>query len=208
MKRYSKSNVIINVFKVYILLGYTYKDDTQSLVTDSPDAQSLGPAQDSANFLSRFTFFWVNSLIDKGVAGRLNQVDDLFQLPASIQVVQLAQRMREAIAAAPTLFWALHKAHGVEFYSIGLLRFVSDVAGFAGPLLLGGLLSHTTVDAQDAGSTFDGAPYWYAFGLFATTMICKSAVYYYNSMHSELCLKIYNFSCAFGNAFRLARCPS
>lgn len=80
--------------------------------------------------------------------------------------------MRVAIAETSTLFWALHKAHGLEFYAIGLLRFVSDLSGFAGPLLLGGLLSHTSPDGQNA-LVFDAAPYWYAFGLFSMTIICE-----------------------------------
>lgn len=151
-----------------------YKDDTQHLITDSTNAETLlGPAQDSANILSRFTFFWVNSLIDKGVAGNLHQIDDLYQLPASIQVIAMAQRMRVALAETSSMFWALHKAHGVEFYLNGILRFVADLTEFAGPLLLGGLLSHTTANGEDGTTTFDPAPYWYAIGLFAMTLICE-----------------------------------
>lgn len=126
-------------------------------------------------------------------------MEDLFQLPASIHVVQLAQRMQQAIAQTSTLFWALHKAHGVEFYSIGILRFVSDVSGFAGPLLLGGLLSYTTAAdmTAESGSSFDAGPYWYAFGLFATTLICAYSIFFshlYTYIHVCIYTEYY-FSC-------------
>ncbi|XP_062527496.1 ATP-binding cassette sub-family C member 10 isoform X2 [Bombyx mori] len=55
-----------------------------------------------------------------------------------------------------SLLRALHKVFAVEFYSIGLLKLVSDMAGFAGPLLLNKLVEFvedTTID-EHIGYTF------------------------------------------------------
>lgn len=73
------------------------------------------------------------------------------------------------ISQSKGLLWALHKAFGKEFYLIGLLRFTADVSGFAGPLLLGGLLS---AEASDNSGT-DIMPYVYALGLFGSAILCK-----------------------------------
>lgn len=35
-----------------------------------------------------------------------------------------------------TLLKALHKVFWVEFYSVGILKFIADLAGFGGPMLL------------------------------------------------------------------------
>lgn len=128
--------------------------------------------------LSRLAFVWVNPLIKKGVAGYLRRIDDLFMLPACLDVTAISDRMRACLVASGRLFGALHRAHGVEFYGIGALRLVSDMAGFAGPLLLGGLLSHSVAPADDVEGGFDEREsdwqaYLYALGLFASSLIGK-----------------------------------
>ena len=39
------------------------------------------------------------------------------------------------------LFWALNRAFGLHYYPLGLLKFTTDMLGFAGPLLLYQLVS-------------------------------------------------------------------
>lgn len=126
----------------------------------------MGYAQDDANLWSRLIFSWVNPLIKKGVAGSLKKIEDLFDLPDALSVSQLYLKMQISLSGPTKLFWALHKAFGKEFYAIGILRFIADTAGFAGPLLLGGLLS------QHANEN-SNIPYYYAMGLFATTLLCE-----------------------------------
>lgn len=134
-----------------------------------PHDRRLGRAQDDANWLSQFTFSWVGALIDKGqLADGLSSVDDLFELPAALHVDRQAAEMQTALGRSPRLLWALHRAHGWEFYGIGVLQLVADSAGFAGPLLLGGLLSYQSTVAP---GDWDPMPYWYALGLFASTLL-------------------------------------
>lgn len=138
---------------------------------DEHDERALGHAQDEAGLLSRYTFYWVNALIKKGVAGYLRRIDDLFVLPECLRIQVLADRMASVLRQSSSLFKSLHRLHGIEFYSIGMLRLLSDMSGFAGPLLLGGLLSHSV--AIEVTDEFDGKPYLYALGLFGSTFVCE-----------------------------------
>lgn len=165
-------------------------DDDELLITDAgshrhPHCRPLGKAIAGANIWSRFTFGWVNTLIDKGLTPELGgngsglrTVDDLYELPDVLDVDRLSNRLQDALRRSPRLLWALHRAHGWEFYGIGVLRLFADVGGLAGPVLLGGLLTHgTTVNQRRLegleDDSFDATPYWFAFGLFASTLICE-----------------------------------
>uniref|UniRef100_A0A1L8DUP1 ABC-type xenobiotic transporter n=1 Tax=Nyssomyia neivai TaxID=330878 RepID=A0A1L8DUP1_9DIPT len=135
---------------------------------------SLGPAQDGVSYLSRLLFYWVNDLIDKGVQGALRKVEDLFDLPACLAIVAITEKFQKSIDQTTTLFWALHKSFGREFYTIGLLRFLGDVSGFAGPLLLGGLIGKEDADSSETN------PFFYAFGLFASAIIAALSGVHFN----------------------------
>lgn len=133
---------------------------------------ALGRGQDEASLLSRLMFYWVNPLIKKGMAGYLQRIDDLFMLPESLTVSRLTEQLRHAIDSTRSLLRALHKSHGIEFYSIGVLRLIADMSGFAGPLLLGGLLTHGASTPDPDDGEIDAMPYLYALGLFGTTLLC------------------------------------
>lgn len=125
----------------------------------------LGHAQDEANWPSRFFFHWVQPLISKGVAGKLRRIEDLFDLPDALNVTRLSDRLHLALSQSQSLFRALHKVFGIEFYLIGILRLVADISSFAGPLLLGGLLG------GKQNETENNRAYYYALGLFGTTLL-------------------------------------
>lgn len=127
----------------------------------------MGQAQDEAPCLSKLLFHWVNPLIEKGISGNLKTIDDLFDLPESLSINNTAERLQNAITLTVSLFRALNRAFGFEFYAIGLLRFLADMLSFTGPLLLNSLLSRKTSDQSET----DLMAYAYAFGLFATTLI-------------------------------------
>lgn len=135
----------------------------------------MGQAQDGAPCLSKLLFYWVNPLIERGLSGHLQSIDDLFDLPESLSIFNTAERLQNAITLVPSLFRSLHRVFGLEFYAIGLLRFSADMLSFTGPLLLNSLLSHKSDDPDES----DLKSYAYAFGLFATTLVgnCCFAVY-------------------------------
>ncbi|KAH8376592.1 hypothetical protein KR093_000185, partial [Drosophila rubida] len=128
----------------------------------------LGHAQDEANWASRFVFHWVQPLIDKGVVGKLRRIEDLFDLPDALNITRLSERLHLALSQSQSLLRALHKVFGYEFYLIGLLRLVADISSFAGPLLLGGLLQR---DDDKAETTTSNRAYYYALGLFGSTLL-------------------------------------
>lgn len=134
---------------------------------DDVQVMTLGAAQDDTPWLSRLIFFWVNPLIEKGLLGKLRNIDDLFDLPTVLNVDAIIERTQNAFKGVRSLLRALNRAFGWEFYSIGFLRFFGDISGFAGPLLLAALLNHKNDDKT--GTDFEA--YMYALGLFSMTLI-------------------------------------
>lgn len=143
------------------MLGNTYYR-----FQDYINGSVLGHAQDDASWLSQLVFAWVNPLIDKGVSGHLRRVDDLFDLPEALNVSTISEKLHNAIDTTRTMFRALHRSFGYEFYLIGFIRFSSDMSSFAGPILLGALLNSQTSDKT--GSALQ--PYLYALALFGSTL--------------------------------------
>lgn len=101
--------------------------------------------------------------------GKLRRLDDLFDLPETLNIYNNLEHVQNALERTRSLLRALHKVFGFEFYAIGLLRFVSDMSGFAGPLLLAALLNHK----NDGNTGTDLEAYGYALGLFGVTLIGK-----------------------------------
>lgn len=128
-------------------------------VDGDDEIYTLGSAQDGFNFISRLFFQWVSPLIAKARLGKLKKNEDLFDLPERLNVKKLFDSLQRSLRDGRKLFGALHRSFGFEFYSIGLLRLLSDLSNFAGPLLLGGLLrSGVDTDAKSK------AAYYYAAG--------------------------------------------
>lgn len=171
MKSKKKSLIFCKFQERQALLGNTYirfQDDVHLM--------ALGHAQDEAPCLSRLLFYWVNPLIDKGLMGMLKKVDDLFDLPESLSITNITDRFHNTLEGTRSLFRALHRNFGFEFYAIGILRFIADMSGFAGPILLAGLLNEKTT--ENTGT--DMKPYFYALGLFGTTLLSSFCATHFN----------------------------
>uniref|UniRef100_A0A1I8QDH6 ABC-type xenobiotic transporter n=1 Tax=Stomoxys calcitrans TaxID=35570 RepID=A0A1I8QDH6_STOCA len=151
----------------------------------------LGHAQDEANYASHLFFYWVGPLISKGLAGNLKRIDDLFDLPEALNISRISEKLQVSIARSKNLFWALQRAFGKEFYSIGILRFIADISSFAGPLLLGGLLSQATVSSTtNNDDETNWKPYLYALGLFGTQLIYAFCSSHFNWRMSLIGMKM------------------
>ncbi|XP_043801955.1 ATP-binding cassette sub-family C member 10 [Apis laboriosa] len=132
---------------------------------EEQDPIYLGTAMEDATATSKLIFHWVNSLMEKGVHGLLNHSDDLFDLPEYISTNTINQKINKhlqnmtgdinntmensestsgthvrIITNKITLFKLLHKCFGWEFYSVGILKFITDSTLFMGPLLLNKLI--------------------------------------------------------------------
>ncbi|CAK9830297.1 ATP-binding cassette sub-family C member 10 [Anthophora retusa] len=128
---------------------------------EEQDLSYLGTAMENATPYSKLMFNWVKPLLEKGVRGLLNHSDDLFDLPEYISTNAISQKIDKHLQSMPsrisdqmestetvldthvqvvsskvTLFVLLHKCFGWEFYSIGILKFITDSTSFMGPLLL------------------------------------------------------------------------
>jgi ATP-binding cassette, subfamily C (CFTR/MRP), member 10 len=119
----------------------------------------LGAASDDYNLISKLIFSWVNPLIKKGCKGRLRKNEDLFDLPECLNVKRIADSLQYYLNSGRTLFSALHRSFGIEFYLIGVLRLFSDLSSFAGPLLLGAILRTGGLD-EDVNNS--NQAYYYA----------------------------------------------
>ena len=129
-------------------------------------SDELNTVDENSNFLSRMTFCWVYKLMEKGLKGKIEVPEDVFCLPPSLLTKPIAkafQSILDSLQKTTTqskisnsmrnsqkpatvmqkwfLLKALHKAFGVRYYSIGILKFLGDCLGFAGPLLLHALVS-------------------------------------------------------------------
>ncbi|XP_033313580.1 multidrug resistance-associated protein 7 [Bombus bifarius] len=132
---------------------------------EGQDPIYLGTAMEDATTSSKLIFHWVNSLMEKGVHGLLNHSDDLFDLPEYISTNTINQKIDKHLQNMPndinnqvenfesiseahvqtvtnkmTLFNLLHKCFGWEFYSVGILKFITDSTSFMGPLILSKLI--------------------------------------------------------------------
>ena len=113
-------------------------------------------------FLNKLFFKWVNPLIKKAGKGQLQQPDDVFDLPEALtphavaaevrrtweQLQKLEPVTRPDQAPPVSLLRLLFTCYGREFLLIGLLKFVADCAGFAGPGRILCLLNCSTKDVD------------------------------------------------------------
>lgn len=161
----SLTTLVLQVFYLATLLSGMWNSDgisseqQRNLLTTSISGHSysqfqedmdpfyLGVAQEGSSFLSRLFFHWVTPLMDKGVASKLTGTDELFDLPRNLSTRQVSKNFGQVLGSYPvgekknTLLRALHRCYGLRFYSIGILKFLADLAGFASPMLLNGLVN-------------------------------------------------------------------
>ncbi|NXE04622.1 MRP7 protein, partial [Lophotis ruficrista] len=128
-----------------------------------PDQQRV--AEDGESWLSRFFYVWMNPLMQRGYQWKLNQPQDLYELPRQLQAARVCDRSHHAQEAV-RLFSVLHAAFGLRFYSLGLLKLAGNLLGFSGPLLLN-LLVNFMESRQEPLS--HGV--LYALGLFAGSFL-------------------------------------
>uniref|UniRef100_A0A182RBN2 ABC-type xenobiotic transporter n=1 Tax=Anopheles funestus TaxID=62324 RepID=A0A182RBN2_ANOFN len=178
----------------YVRLRRTEDEERQALLSQSYtrffedlEETALGPIEDDANLFSKIVFYWVRPLIAKGVSGKLKRSDDLFDLPEALTLHRVTEKLQSALNTTTSLLKALHRCFGWEFYLVGLLRLFGDLSGFAGPILLGGLLrtedngnGTTITDPTDPNAMVDYRAYYYALGLFISALVSAFSAVHFN----------------------------
>ena len=97
----------------------------------------------------------------------------------SDEVIQCQEKMKPV-----SLIRALHRAFGCQFYSIGILKLLADLLGFAGPLLLNLLVSYMESKTEPVKNG-----YLYAGGLFLSTFLVAMISTHFNYLMQ---VKFYN----------------
>ena len=133
------------------------------------------PPDIDRGLLSSFTFAWVSPTIRLGVSQGFLHLTDVPPLPASDSTPAIAHRFaliwRAQTAHPPpsllSSFWALL---GPSYLYIGLLKFVSDLTVFIGPILLNFLV--TFLSSQSTPTPEPALHgYLYALGLIAGVVL-------------------------------------
>uniref|UniRef100_A0A673JBF9 ATP-binding cassette sub-family C member 10 n=1 Tax=Sinocyclocheilus rhinocerous TaxID=307959 RepID=A0A673JBF9_9TELE len=145
------------------LLSCNAEDTAPLIVTFEPDG-GVTVAEDGCSWLSRLLYLWLNPLLRRGKRGELEKPCDVFQLPHRLRTK--ARMCEGGTQRDVKLLQVLHKAFGLRYYLLGVLKLVASMLAFAGPLLLGGLVGFMETE---------GAPLskgvWCAVGLFASTFL-------------------------------------
>lgn len=138
------------------------------------DPHYIGTAMEGSNFTSRLFFQWANRLIDKGTKGQINGPEDVFDLPEDLTCSTLHEKLKNALDVSSagedvsriSLIKGLHKCFAKEFYGIGILKLIADLAGFASPLLLHQLMVFIDDDTIPVAHG-----YVYGAGIFLASLI-------------------------------------
>ncbi|KAL3266128.1 hypothetical protein HHI36_010314 [Cryptolaemus montrouzieri] len=166
------------------------------LLQEDGDSSYLGIAMENTNWLAKLMFSWVYPLMEKGDNEKLEDSEDLFDLPGNMNCAGISSRMernlvgnvdhyrsfQSSASSSPDvtfskscnakLLKALHKCFWREFYGIGILKFTADCTAFAGPMLLNKLVGF--IENKDEQI---GWGYVYAAGLTLSTLagsLCDS----------------------------------
>lgn len=95
--------------------------------------------EETANFLSRIFFWWINPLINIGNQ-RFLQEKDLYDIIASEKIDYNLQKFNKISSYSNTLFRIFFSLYKKEFFLALFFNFISSLLQFAGPLCLNQIL--------------------------------------------------------------------
>ncbi|KAM4772481.1 ATP-binding cassette sub-family C member 10 [Rhinophrynus dorsalis] len=117
--------------------GSINDDDRSPLLSslDSPSRQDS--AEDGESWLSRFFYFWMSPLMQRGARVGLKHPHDVYLLPQRLRTALIRQQFQsKSSSKALRLLQTLQASFGARYYCLGLLKLVGSLLGFLGPLLL------------------------------------------------------------------------
>ncbi|VVD04602.1 unnamed protein product [Leptidea sinapis] len=217
------------------LVGSQHSHSEYTPLLPHVDEGILGTAMQGANYLSKLTFSWVNPLLDKGLDNKLNDIEELHDIPARYRCSYVGARLDRALIGnidnyqqfrevphepfigsggygatgesvpqvstpvTPTsrvifrpvrrqnvsLLRALHSCFALQFYGIGILKLISDMAGFAGPILLNKLVKFVEDDSID-----QHFGYVYSSSLLAAALVSAFCNVHFNWLMSIIGIKM------------------
>uniref|UniRef100_A0A673X3U6 ATP-binding cassette sub-family B member 6 n=1 Tax=Salmo trutta TaxID=8032 RepID=A0A673X3U6_SALTR len=136
-------------------------DADSSLLIPESSYQETGAmvAEDGSGCISRLLYLWLNPLLRRGRRGELERPCDVYLLPRRLRTSAVRRHFLRC--------WEdlLHKAFGLRYYLLGVLKLAGNMLGFAGPLLLSSLVTYM----EEEGAPFSRGA-WCATGLFFSTL--------------------------------------
>uniref|UniRef100_A0A8C7U254 ATP-binding cassette sub-family B member 6 n=1 Tax=Oncorhynchus mykiss TaxID=8022 RepID=A0A8C7U254_ONCMY len=133
-------------------------DADSSLLIPESSYQDTGEvvAEDGSSFISRLMYLWLNPLLRRGRRGELERPCNVYLLPRRLRT--------SAVLEEVGLLKVLHKAFGLRYYLLGVLKLAGNMLSFAGPLLLSSLVHYME---EEGAPVSQGA--WCATGFFFST---------------------------------------
>lgn len=157
------------------------------------DHNYLGTAMEDIGVVSKFFFVWVNRLMEKGAKDRINRPEDMYDLPDELTSMhQKCLTPGSSVHGDASLFSILHRRFAMQFYGIGVLKLIADLAGLASPLLLRELL----LFIETPGITmFKG--YLYAVGILLAAMVGPYRRFVIDFRNIHGCVQIFRYYSSF-----------
>uniref|UniRef100_A0A4W4GHG7 ATP-binding cassette, sub-family C (CFTR/MRP), member 10 n=1 Tax=Electrophorus electricus TaxID=8005 RepID=A0A4W4GHG7_ELEEL len=159
-------------------------DDGALLIVPDPQGGEI-VAEDGCSCLSRLLYLWLNRQLKLGPRGELERPSDVFQLPCRLQTGAVTRRFRQCWAQclggrAPRtpepceerqqhqvkLWWVLHKAFGLRYCLLGVLKLLASLMAFVAPLLLSALVGFMETEGAPLSTGV-----WCTMGLFSSTFM-------------------------------------
>jgi len=107
---------------------------------------------------------------------------------ATQRIEGMENNPRSVNTMSSSLLTALNRAFGCEYYSIGILKFLTDAMSFSGPILLNLLVSYMEETGVDSQPSWHG--YAYACALSLTTFIGALFNTHYNYLVNRVGYKM------------------
>ncbi|KAI5642716.1 ABC transporter transmembrane region domain-containing protein [Phthorimaea operculella] len=163
----------------------------------------LNDAEELFDLPAKYRCSYVGARMDRALIGNIDQYQQFEEVPhepfiatgygaigevgpqTSTPVTPTSRVLVRPRRQNVTLLRALHSVFAAPFYSIGLLKLVSDMAGFAGPMLLNKLVAFVEDETID-----QHLGYSYAAGLLAATLISSLFNVHFNWLMSLIGLKM------------------
>uniref|UniRef100_A0A8C6LRY5 ATP-binding cassette, sub-family C (CFTR/MRP), member 10 n=1 Tax=Nothobranchius furzeri TaxID=105023 RepID=A0A8C6LRY5_NOTFU len=142
-------------------------------------------AEDGSSYLSRLFYLWLDPLLRRGQRGELTRPTHV--LPkGDVRLLRV-----------------LHKAFGLRYYILGVLKVMVNMSSFAGPLLLSRLVNF--IEDTKAPVT-EGV--WCVLGLFGMTLFSSVLQNIFAFEVSKVCLsaRASLVSAVYGKALRVSSC--
>ncbi|KHJ45282.1 ABC transporter, ATP-binding protein [Trichuris suis] len=147
--------------------------------------------EDDANWFSKFTFFWINSLINAAAKGQLLEIDDLPNLTKETEVGKVDNDFMQILHQYPSssgrvpLLRALHQYLKFKFYPLCLPKILYDALSFVSPLLVGYLVEFVS----DTKATILNGVY-ISIGLVVSNVLMALTGAHYAHLLNRVCMKV------------------